>query len=581
MHFIRTYLCLCLLLVGAGPSAWAQSVHRLEVKSEVDLPGDLKVAKTFTKEKARTEELRRLRDELHASGYLSASIDSTSLKNGTLTAFLHVGEHFEWASLKPGNIDEEVLSSIGYRERLYYGRTLNPAQFSQLFKRILAYYENHGYPFAAVRLDSSRFDGPKLYGTLHVDRHNLTTIDSLIIKGDARVAPVYLYNYLSIKPGGLYDESKIRRIEARVREIPFLTEIKPTEVSFTPGKARIFLYLSDKKASQFNGILGVQPDNVTGKVTITGDAKLKLKNALGRGELIDLNWRKLRSLTQDLNVHLNYPFLFDTPIGTDLQLQLYKRDTTFLEVNRSLGLQYLLNGGDYIQATVSRKTSDLISINSIINSSSLPPFADVAVTSYGLGVQRQRLDYRLNPRKGYRFLIEGSVGSKAISKNDSLEELNPSIYDDVVLRSTQYTLKGDADYFLPLSKRSTLRLGGKGGYLLNDNMFRNEMYRIGGIRTLRGFDEESIIASAFAVGTLEYRFLLEQNSHLYAFFDGAWYERRETEDFFHDTPIGFGAGISFETKAGIFSLNYALGQQFDNPIQFRAAKVHFGFSNYF
>jgi hypothetical protein len=60
-----------------------------------------------------------------------------------------------------------------------------------------------------------------------------------------------------------------------------------------------------------------------------------------------------------------------------------------------------------------------------------------------------------------------------------------------------------------------------------------------------------------------------------------YYERRQLDTFVHDTPMGFGTGITFETKLGIFSLNYALGKEFNNQIVFRAAKIHFGLINYF
>ena len=46
-------------------------------------------------------------------------------------------------------------------------------------------------------------------------------------------------------------------------------------------------------------------------------------------------------------------------------------------------------------------------------------------------------------------------------------------------------------------------------------------------------------------------------------------------------PYGFGAGISFGTRAGVFSLSYALGSQRGNPILIRAAKIHFGFISLF
>jgi len=104
---------------------------------------------------------------------------------------------------------------------------------------------------------------------------------------------------------------------------------------------------------------------------------------------------------------------------------------------------------------------------------------------------------------------------------------------------------------------------------------------LGGLNSLRGFDEESINASLFAIGKVEIRYVLEQNSFLQLFFNGAWYERNSNSGYVSDKPIGFGAGITFDTRLGIFSFNYALGREFSNPVQFRAAKIHFGLVNYF
>lgn len=111
--------------------------------------------------------------------------------------------------------------------------------------------------------------------------------------------------------------------------------------------------------------------------------------------------------------------------------------------------------------------------------------------------------------------------------------------------------------------------------------FQNELFRIGGLKSLRGFDEESIHATGFAIFTLEYRYLLEENSYLYLFGEGAYVENVSRNISEYDTPYGFGAGISFQIKAGIFSLSYALGSQKQNPIDVKGGKVHFGIVNYF
>ena len=120
------------------------------------------------------------------------------------------------------------------------------------------------------------------------------------------------------------------------------------------------MYLNDRKASSFNGIVGFLPNtDGTGKLLLTGEANLKLKNSLGRGELIDAEWRRLQQATQSLNIKLGWPFLFDTRIGVEAAFGLYKRDTTFLNLQQNLGVQYLMSGTDYLKVFFENKTSSL------------------------------------------------------------------------------------------------------------------------------------------------------------------------------------------------------------------------------
>jgi hypothetical protein len=55
------------------------------------------------------------------------------------------------------------------------------------------------------------------------------------------------------------------------------------------------------------------------------------------------------------------------------------------------------------------------------------------------------------------------------------------------------------------------------------------------------------------------------------------YNRADFSGWYH----GFGIGTSLETKSGIFSLAYALGQSFQEPLQVRRSKIHFGYVAYF
>lgn len=572
--------CLFFLLSLFFSGSLLAQGYALQVHFRAELPflKKIKIQTNFQTVRDREKELQRLLYLFYDNAYLTASCDSTVSDSLKMDVWIRPGSQYKWALLGKGNVEEEVLSAVGYREKLYNNRPLNYKNVRRLEERILRYYENNGHPFATIQLDSVRILGTSIQAVLLLNKNSEEHIDSVLIKGTARVSSVYLNNYLGIKPGSLYDESQLQKVNIRLKELPFVTLVKPSSVQFTNKFNKLVLHIDKRRASQFDGILGILPDNVTGKILFTGDVRLKLQNALSRGELIELNWKKLQTQTQDLKVHLMYPFLFRTPFGIDYQIKLYKRDTTYIDVNQTVGLHYLLKGGNYIQLFYNNKTSDLLSTKGLESATVLPPYADVRNNMYGLGYKYEQLDYRLNPRKGFSVTADLSTGTKTIRKNS---KLNPALYDGIVLKSTQYQGDIDAAVFLPFGKRSTLKISDQAAFLYGQSIFANELFRIGGLKSLRGFDEESIYATAYSIGSLEYHFLLEQNSYLYLFGDAAWYENNAVGQYVQDTPFGFGAGISFETKAGIFSINYALGRQFNNPIELKSGKIHFGIVNYF
>lgn len=554
----------------------AQEKYSLDVKENgsANVTRKLSYTHDFYSTTDRDKELRKILITLYQQAYLAAHYDSLVGDSLHLTAYVNPGQQHRWAELKPGNVDEGILSEIGYREKLYRNRPLRYRDVARLQEKLLGWCDENGYPFASVRLDSVHIaEDFRMSATLHLEKNLFLKIDSIQIRGKLRISPTFFYSIIGIKPGDVYDETKLKRVSARLREQAFLRESKPFVILFTEKYVRITFFLEKRRASQFNGIIGLLPDEETGKLLLTGDVQLRLQNSFGRGELIDLNWRRLQEQTQDLKAHFNYPFLLRTPFGIDYQIKLYRRDTSFIDVSQTFGVQYLLSGGNSLKAFVTKRGSTLLSTTGLENLTTLPPYADISTLSYGLALHIEHLDYRLNPRRGYAVTLSGDVGNRTIKRNS---KLNPVAYENIQLRTVQFGSDAAIDKFWPIGKRSTIKTGILASMIQNPQLFRNELFRIGGLKTLRGFDEESIFASAYSIGTLEYRLLLEENSYLYTFIDGAWYEKKSSDGFLTDTPFGFGAGISFETKAGIFSINYALGKQFDNPIELRAGKVHFG-----
>mgnify|MGYP003751758535 CR=1 FL=1 len=522
-------------------------------------------------------------NELYKMGYLIASIDSFYIREKVHQLYISKGAEIQWAQLKKGNFAEEALESIDFAPSIFESKVFNIKQLNKLFEKVITFYENRGYPFVSIQLKDVEFtEQYQISAQLHLEKNTLYKIDSVQVLGNSQIGKAYLLNYLGLYEGDLYQEDKIVSIEDRISEIPFVTMTAKPEVQFFEEGVKIVLRLNEKKASRFDGVLGLLTNENTGRVELTGDVDLNLINGIKRGETFGLNWRKLKGNSQDLNVDIIYPYLFKTPFGVAVDFKLFKRDTTFLDLETKVGINYLLERGDFVSLFVENKTSNLLSRNSFAEAIQIPELGDVRVNSFGLAYVRNKTNYKYNPTSGLLMNLNFSAGRKELRKIRVLEQNKPELYDSIQLRTNQFKGGVLLEYYIPLAQRSTIKIANRSASIYSERLYANELMRIGGLRTLRGFDEESISASTFSIFTLEYRFLLDQNSFFSVFSDYGLYENNTTGvEYISDTPVGVGAGVSFETKAGIFTFNYAVGSQFGNPIDVRAAKIHFGFINFF
>lgn len=534
--------------------------------------------KQVTNKEFVSNEINKVYVSLINEGYISANVDS--IKNDSLkyTCFITIGKKYKWIKLTYDKKDQGIINKIGYNERFFSNRPFKFTELSRFMEKIIVHYENNGYPFVSVRLDSVAFGEATLKAKLHIQKNIYIKLDSLITEGTAKVNQKFLLRYLGIKNGMPYNSEVFVGISKKIRQLPFVTEKKAPIIQLTDKQNKMLLFLEKKTASQFDGIVGILPGD-NGKTIFTGDLKIKLVNSIFKsGETFDINWRRLQTQTQDLKAAVIYPYIAGLPVGADYNIKIYKKDTTFLDVNNAIGLNYYFNGLNYFKAFYKQRNANLISTSGLATITVLPDYADVITKAYGVGFFIEKLNYRFNPRKGISINIQGSVGSRQIKKNP---RVNDVAYANLNLKTSQYQTEGMAIGYINLVKNHVLKLSTQFGSVFGNTIYKNELFRIGGLRTIRGFDEESIYASTFVIPTIEYRFLFEKNSNLFVFGEGAWYEDNNVSGYTTDTPISVGAGINFETKAGIFNLSYAIGKQFGNPFDLRIGKIHAGLTAIF
>ncbi|HSB93403.1 MAG TPA: BamA/TamA family outer membrane protein [Flavitalea sp.] len=591
----RGWLLLILSLFSLGLRAQYPIHYYPADKDSGFLVDVLKLQTNFQTVVDADQYIRHIPEILGKKGYGTASVDSVSIDTSVAAVFLFVGELYNWSEIKVDSADRSLLLQAGLNSASWRGRKFDMERLEIEKQQLLGFLENNGYPFARVELDSVFFAGSELTGKLKVTRGPLYKIDSVRNLGNARISSDYLQRYLGIPPGSVYKKQKLEAVSRRLSELPFLSEKQPWNMTLLGTGSVLNLYVEPKKSSQVNVLIGLLPSNQqleSNKLLVTGEANINLKNALGSGETIGLNWQQLQVKSPRLNLVYQHPYLFKSPVGLAFNFDLFKKDSSFVNINLMLGAQYSIdasqNGSVFIQSI----SSNLLTIDTmqVKQTRQLPPQADINSINLGFSYDIWTTDYRLNPRKGNEFSVTTSAGTKNVKKNAVImglvDESDPdfdfsTLYDTVKLKSYQFRIKAIGSHYFPLARVSTLKASVNAGWFGSENIFRNELFQIGGYKLLRGFDEESIYASAYAVGTAEYRYLMARNSFLFVFSDAGWVDNKMAKTSTAGVYIGLGGGMAFETKAGIFNISYAVGKRDDTNFNLRQSKIHLGYVNYF
>jgi outer membrane protein assembly factor BamA len=531
---------------------------------------------------------------LRQKGFLEASVDSLVEMEKFSKAWLHLGEQYKWGSLLFDSsfslLDADQLDKIKYKK----GELLQVASLIEIQEAYLSLLEDNGYPFASVKMDSSYFIDNQLYASLRAIKGPLYSIDSIHVEGKIKINKKFLVQYLGLGDGSIYRKKTLELVSKRIADLGFVRETKNWDLSLTGTGAILNLYLEPAQSSRFNLLAGFMPSNqqVGGKLLLTGEAEMDLKNTFGGGENVYLNWQQIQVKSPRLQLGFTKPYVLNSNAGIDFNFNLLRKDSTFLTLNTRVGLRYEIKPRQVAKIFFQQYTSSLLDVdtNRIKQTKSLPSYLDATTSNLGVDFTYSATDYFFNPLKGMEFEFRLLGGIRKIRKNNAITQLKQTganafdyaqLYDTVSLSSSQFRITTRFNNYLKLGKQSTLKTGIQSGWLLGKQLLVNELFQIGGIKTLRGFDEESLFSSGYAVGTLEYRYLLARASYLFGFLDAAYVERKAISGNLTNFYSGFGLGISLETKSGVFSLAYAIGKKPSDPIQLREAKIHFGFVTLF
>ena len=564
-----------LLLLSTAKAQYRVQIEWIENSPQAEkIISQVKQKRTYRSTSSANHYVQKIVYQLQKNQYLSANIDSTWQEDNNLHYIVFIGKSMQLADIHFSGIDSVDYQNLKIDKKLKKCQPATIIDINKINEDILTYYTNSGYPFANVQIVNMQPTDEGMHININVEKNNFVILDSIILEGNAKISKYFLYGYLGLKRKSPYNESVINKVNDRIQDLNFVQPLQPAGVAFTENSSALYIFPDKRKVNQFEGYLGVVPnDNISGKVLVTGNILLNLHNIFTIGESLHFAWKRIQVQSQTLDISMDFPYLFYTSLAIDGSFNLEKRDTSYTNLKAEIGLRYYIWQNGYIRAYYQYANSRLINNKSLSSLTSLPSAIDYNLNWYGLTFNMQHLDYLYNPRKGYKLNFDAAIGQKKSIKN---QNINQELYKDLPSSSIQMKAALDFDFYIPIKKRWTWNISIMAATMYANKLYENELFKIGGLKTLRGFDQLSISASTYVIICNEIRFLFAKQSYLHAFFDAAGYEKR-LDKYTSDFPFGFGLGISFETKAGIFSLSYALGKQLGNPIKFSTGKINFGY----
>lgn len=509
--------------------------------------------KSYTKD-FESKNLDSSLDSLQKNGYYTLTIDS--IKNEKI--YLNKGKNYQTIWVKNNDLFENKND---------YFPTNN---LDSILNKLAKTNINEGYPFAQIKLVPNGFQQSEQRIELLVNKGKQRTIDGVKLIEYEKLSKGYLRHGLNIKNGEIYSEQKLASISTLMQQTNYIAEVQQPQTLFKPDSTILYLYPKKISSNYFDGVLGFGTDD-NGDFKLNGNVQLSLNNVFNSLEEIRLNWIGTANKNTSLNIGVKVPYLFKSPIGSETNFKLFKQDSVFVNVDFSERLFYQLNLNSTIGVSGMVQSSNfLLEDDSYLKSS----YDDYSKTGIGLSYNYfLKHPFRLMEGKSMLDVAVNSIRKK--EKNFSwTEEIDNKTVNQIEIGLKTFRL-------FELTDKHYIKTGAEFRGLLtkDDDFSENELYRIGGFGSFRGFNEESITANMYGFLNVDYRFVPSEAFYIGLFADYGFIDNKRAN--LNTSLLSFGTGISFLTKMGIFNLSYAVGKTDETSFDFKESKIHFGILSQF
>ena len=522
-------------------------------KTETKIIDSLGYENYFKDYSSLSKEVDSLAKRLLSIGYINSKLLDLKKKNDSLyDVQFSLKTRFKSITINHnGLIDEDILKLSDLKSD-GTSFTLPVSKLEQILEFINAEIANRGRPFSTLQLIDIKLENEtSLSASLELSQPIERTIDKIIIKGYEKFPKTYVKRYMKIKIGQHFNLARIKEKTSELNDLRFANQIKDPEVLFTKDSTILYMYIEKSKSNSFDGFIGFGTNEDTNKIEFDGYLNLSLTNNLNYGETLKLLYKSDENDQQTFDGKVTMPYMFGSPLGVEVNLNIFRKDSTFVTARQSAKLNYQINSNHIIGIGLSGvNSSDLLDteVSSINDFNSSYYFTNYVFT------QRQNYDF-LFP-VNFLFDITAGFGNRT--------------FDDIKEDQTKFAV--NTFKIFNLNDRNSIYVRGSGQLIDSDSFLENELPRFGGINSIRGFEENSLIGNLFGVINTEYRYRLNRDIYVHSVIDAAYFENKISDQ--KGKLFGFGFGFGLLSKAGLFRFNYSSGKTENQQFKLSDSKVH-------
>lgn len=505
--------------------------------------------------KSITEEANTISEKLKRFGFLENEILATKKENdSTFQANLSLGEKTKFIHIYIGSNSElKKLEILPEKDTL----TMPLSEAETFMNATLQKLERKGYSLAKLQLINLKKEKDFLKADLFFKNEKLREVNDIVINGYDKFPEGHKKEIKRRYKNKVFNQETLKKIHDDFQKFQFVNQTKYPEILFTKDTTKVYVYVEKSKPNRFDGFIGFG-NNESGDLKINGYLDLLLVNSLNVGERFNLYWKSDGNKQTTFNTSLELPYIFKSPLGIKGQLNIFKQDSTFQNTQTAIDLGYYFNFNTRVfLGYQSTESSDIQKIST----TTITDFDNSFMTATFEFIQFKSDDYFF-PDKTI-FNIKTGTG-----KRNSETASNNQFFANADLRHNFY-----------LNEKNIVNIKSQNYYLQSENYITNELFRFGGINSIRGFNENSLQANLFSSILTEYRYVLAPTVYIHSIIDYGYFQDKTTNN--EGQLLGLGFGFGLLTKNGLFNLVYANGSTGEQEIKLSNSIVHISFKAQF